>query len=102
LMKHLTELYKSRNKDKTDADLAAYVSGIKSTPFAVSDPITTLPATPAPGSGDGAAAATTTGGTTPAVAAPAAPKPMTPTTAPATTTKPATTTSKKPPVSPRH
>lgn len=102
-MARLTELYKSRhNNDASGLD--TYVAGIRNTPFAVTEPITSLPtATPAttPGSGDGAGA---TGGSTPTaspVANPAAPKPAATTTT--TTTKTTTTTtSKKPPVSRNH
>ncbi|MFN2598194.1 MAG: hypothetical protein ABR563_13525, partial [Pyrinomonadaceae bacterium] len=102
VMKHLTELYKSRHDNKTDG-LDAYVAGIKNTPYTVSEPITTLPATPAPGEG-----ATTTNGTTntptaapvanPAMPTTNATKPTTTTTTPAKTPAP----SKKPPVSRYH
>jgi hypothetical protein len=96
-LSHLTDLYKSRHNNDA-AGLDAYVAGIRNTPFAVTEPITTLPAA-TPGSGDGAAAVTT-GGSTPAaspVANPSAPKPAATTTTTTRTTT--TTTSKKPPVS---
>jgi hypothetical protein len=96
-MKRLTELYKSRH-DNAVTGLDEMIAGIKSQPLLITQPITSLPATPA--AGDGTASATPAATT---VAAPAstAPKPVaTPTTTapkPATTTTtPATPVKKKP------
>jgi hypothetical protein len=98
-MSRLTDLYKSRH-DNSDTGLTEYVAGIKNTPFTVSEPLTSLPATPA---GDGTAATTNGTTNTPTAAPVAAPATTKPAATPTTTTKPATTTtSKKPPVSPRH
>jgi hypothetical protein len=104
-MSRLTDLYKSRHEN-SDAGLNEYVAGIKNTPFTVTEPLTSLPATPATTEG-----ATTTNGTTSTptaapVAQPVAPKPaaVTTTTTTKTTTTPAKTPapSKKPPVSRHH